>query len=450
MAREKVIVIGGGISGLAAASKLGAAGIPVQLLEARDRLGGRIFTHHVSDFESPIELGAEFIHGTPPEIWDRVRTSEIETIEVDGDNWCASDKGINRCDFFSQIDSILDEMDDSQPDESFLRFLERRFPNPTKDPKLEKAKQKALGYITGFEAADPDLVGVHWLVQSMRAEESIEGERAFRAKHGYGDLLEGFLRELASYDVSVRTGTIVDRIQWSSGKVEVRAHNADGTVLLRTSRLLVTLPLAVLKAERKFGAVQFVPPLPADKIAALQKLEMGEVIRVVLRFRERFWDAISDGKQTLSDMSFLFSEDEWFPTWWTTMPERKPVLTGWAPFRAARRLSGQDDAFVRNQALRSLCRILGVSLRNLESWLEGFYFHDWQSDPFARGAYSYGAVGGDGAQRALAASLQNTVFFAGEATDTTGHNGTVHGAIASGYRAAREILDAHALRSFAS
>jgi len=444
MSQEKVIVIGGGISGLAAASKLGAAGIPVLILEARNRLGGRIFTHHLSDSDSPIELGAEFIHGTPPEILDRLRNSGTEITEVDGDNWCTSDQGINRCDFFSQIDSILEEMDDSQPDESFLKFLERCFPNPTKDPKLEQAKQRALGYITGFEAADPALVGVHWLVQSMRAEEQIQGDRSFRPRHGYQALVEGFQHELASYDVSVRTGTVVDRIQWSSGRVEVTAHNAEGTVLLKTSRLLITVPIAVLKAEGKSGVVQFTPPLPIDKTSALEKFKTGEVIRVVLCFRDRFWEAISDGKQTLSNMTFLFSKDEWFPTWWTTMPKRTPILTGWAPFRAARRLSGQDDAFVRDQALRSLCRILGVSLRNLENWLEGFYFHDWQTDSFVRGAYSYGAVGSEGAQSALAAPLQSTLFFAGEATDTTGHNGTVHGAIASGYRAAKEILETHA------
>jgi monoamine oxidase len=72
--------------------------------------------------------------------------------------------------------------------------------------------------------------------------------------------------------------------------------------------------------------------------------------------------------------------------------------------------------------------------------LERAYFHDWQSDPFSRGAYSYGRVGADGAQQVLAAPLEKTLFFAGEATDTSGHNGTVHGAIASGHRAAREIL----------
>ena len=81
-----------------------------------------------------------------------------------------------------------------------------------------------------------------------------------------------------------------------------------------------------------------------------------------------------------------------------------------------------------------------VRTDDLARLLEAEYIHDWQSDPFSRGAYSYGKVGADGAQEALASPVENTLFFAGEATDTGGHNGTVHGAVASGVRAAREIL----------
>jgi monoamine oxidase len=90
--------------------------------------------------------------------------------------------------------------------------------------------------------------------------------------------------------------------------------------------------------------------------------------------------------------------------------------------------------------LKALGSLLGVGMAELSQLLEAAYFHDWQSDPFSRGAYSYGAVGADGAQQALASPIENTLFFAGEATDTSGHNGTVHGAIASGRRAAQEII----------
>lgn len=215
---------------------------------------------------------------------------------------------------------------------------------------------------------------------------------------------------------------------------------------LTASQVLITVPLAVLRADRaEVGAIEFFPALPDAKLAAMEKMETGAIVRVVLRFRERFWETIAPpaGRgESLAGMSFLFSQDEWFPTWWTAMPATFHVITGWAPFRSAERLSGQDEQIVVQRALLSLSKLLGVELEVLKRELAQAHFHDWQSDPFSRGAYSYGCVGADGAQESLAAPLADTVFFAGEATDVTGHNGTVHGAIASGYRAADEIWSA--------
>jgi monoamine oxidase len=139
-------------------------------------------------------------------------------------------------------------------------------------------------------------------------------------------------------------------------------------------------------------------------------------------------------------MGFLLSDDEWFPTWWTSMPRELPIITGWAPFRCGERLSGRTHEFVVERSLETLGRLLNVDRRTLHDDLQGAHFHDWQSDPFSRGAYSYGKVGSDGAQEELARPIADTLFFAGEATDITGNNGTVHGAIASGYRAATQIL----------
>ncbi len=439
MAEPDVLIIGAGVAGLAAAYVLGSAGLSVCILEARDRIGGRIFSAPGTD----IALGAEFIHGKPAEIWQPLQQAGVEIVEVTGDPWCLSGARLCPCDFFSQVDAILEQMDDSLPDESFLDFLERCCSKDANDAKAEEVKRRAIGYVTGFNAADPALVGVHWLVQIMRAEKAVDGERAFRPRGGYAELIELFRKRLAGYNVAISTGTVVEEVGWAPAAVEVTANRAEKSVELRAARVLVTLPLAVLKAPLgQSGAVQFTPPLPQPKLDAVGRLEMGSVIRVTLRFRERFWEKISPpGKaKTLSDLGFLFSQDEWFPTWWTAMPERLPIITGWAPFRAAERLSGQDESFVIERSLQTLGRLLRVDWLKLERLLQNGYFHDWQNDPFSRGAYSYGKVGADGAQQALADPLENTLFFAGEATDVMGNNGTVHGAIASGYRAAKEIL----------
>jgi monoamine oxidase len=189
--------------------------------------------------------------------------------------------------------------------------------------------------------------------------------------------------------------------------------------------------------------------LPEKKQHALCKLEMGKVIRITLRFRECFWNDLPRGNhrsKTMEGMGFLFSQDEWFPTWWTGQHKAMPLLTGWAPFHCAERLSGRSKEFVAEQSLHTLHRLMGVSIRELKSLLEAAYCHDWQADPFSRGAYSYGKVGADGAQQSLAMPLENTLFFAGEATDITGNSGTVHAAIASGERAAVEIAQAAGMK----
>jgi len=197
----------------------------------------------------------------------------------------------------------------------------------------------------------------------------------------------------------------------------------------------------VLQAEPQ--SVRFEPELPAEKRNALEKLAMGKVVRVTLCFRERFWQNLRGrpGSGTLRKLSFLFSRDNFFPTWWTQMPEPVPIITGWAPAHAAESLAGMNADAIVDKAIQSLSKLLLIDKSHVKAQLTASYFNDWDSDPFSRGAYSYVKVGGEGCQQVLGSPISNTLFLAGEATDTSGHNGTVHGAIASGRRAARDILD---------
>jgi monoamine oxidase len=446
--KNSVIVIGAGAAGMSAAVELAEAGFAVSILEARERIGGRMFTQRDPAIDAPIELGAEFIHGKPQETWKLLQAHNVPITEVDGDSWCVTENGLTSCDFFSDVDKILEKMSEHDPDESFLYFLERCFSSDGHDTKLEEAKRRAIRYVSGFNAADPGLVGTQWLVKEMRAEEQIEGERAFHAGNGYADLVAIFRERMAKNRVSIETETVVERVKWKAGAAEIFAPSPRGAVTLAAARVLVTVPLGVLQADAgNIGALEFVPGLPARKREAMRKLEMGKVIRVVLRFRHRFWDDIRPTKsKDLSSMSFLLSDDEWFPTWWTTVPRKLPLLTGWAPFEAGERLSGKSCDFVTEKSLETLHHLLGVSKEDLEGEFEAAYFHDWQSDPFSRGAYSYGKIGANAAQEELARPLEGTLFFAGEATDLTGNNGTVHGAIASGQRAAKEIVQSFTSR----
>jgi len=439
-----VVIIGAGAAGLTAAGELIQSGLSIIVLEARNRLGGRMFTVRDPVLNVPIELGAEFIHGLPPEIWQPLQTNHVATHEVEGENWCVRAGKLSTCDFFEDVNAILEQMDASLPDESFLRFLRRRLPESERTPHQREVLERAVGYVSGFNAADPDRVGIHWLVKGMEAEERIEGDRAFRAANGYHDLLEIMIRKLAAASIPIQTETVVSSLTWTRGQVELAAERLGQSCSFSARAALITVPLGVLKAPSgEPGTIRFMPGLPAEKLGALEKIEMGHAARVVLRFGDRFWENIRapQSTKTLSNLGFLFSQDGPFPTWWSAMPSRVPLLTAWAPFRSAEELAGASSARAGEKAVASLSRLLQRPQQELAGLVETSYFHDWQSDPFSCGAYSYGAVGWDGAAEALGAPVENTLFFAGEATDITGNNGTVHGAVASGKRAACEIRD---------
>jgi monoamine oxidase len=447
MGDPDVIVIGAGAAGLTAAAELGRSGLRVTLLEARNRIGGRMFTVHDSKCDAPVELGAEFIHGRSPEIWDLIKAHKIRTTEVSGDRWCVQEGKLSTCSFFSEVDDIIEKMNDREPDQSFNEFLDQCCSSAKNDNHLREAREWARRYVSGFNAADPAVVGVHWLVKEMRAEEQIHGDRSFRAHNGYADLVAVFQRQIDDAGVTLQGNTVVECVRWRSGNAEIVTRGSNGAQAFSAARVLITVPLGVLQAGRdENGAIRFDPELPEEKQAAITNIMMGKVIRVTLRFRERFWESLPRSPEkhskTMDELSFLFSHDDCLPTWWTMSPEKLPFLTGWAPFHHAQRLSGQTESFVVEQSLRSLHRVLGITVQELETLFEHIYFHDWQNDPFSRGAYSYGKVGGGGAEEVLAEPIENTLFFAGEATDTGGHNGTVHGAIASGKRAAEEITKA--------
>ena len=156
----------------------------------------------------------------------------------------------------------------------------------------------------------------------------------------------------------------------------------------------------------------------------------------LLRFRHAFWEELEGGKY--EGAAFFHSATTPFPTFWTSLPLRAPLLTAWIAGPKAAQLSTFEMPDIVRQALESLSTIFGGRAHS-ELELEAAYLHNWQTDPFARGAYSYIAVGGADARNALAAPLDDTLFFAGEATDTANEAATVTGALQSGERAAREV-----------
>jgi monoamine oxidase len=156
-----------------------------------------------------------------------------------------------------------------------------------------------------------------------------------------------------------------------------------------------------------------------------------------------------DAARRLGDFSFLFAREEIFPTWWTSMPDPAPLLTAWIGGRKAldlqRRMRAHADPFaIRNECLSELAKIFELSPPALENRLISWHAHDWQSDEYARGAYSYAPAGARDAAERMTVPVDDRLFFAGEHTDVEGHWGTVHGALASGKRAALQLMSARA------
>jgi monoamine oxidase len=434
----EVVVIGAGVSGLACAQALCEAGLRVTILEARSRVGGRIWTVHPSLTNESVELGAEFIHGLPREVWQIVERAGLQTHELTGNRWRLEQARLAPMSgSWDLIDSIFRRIDESAPDRSFQDFLEHACGDLPQHTRIE-----AAAYVESFHACNASRISAHALARWHRSDREIQGHRGFRFPKGYEGLVGALVAASKPDLLSVRLNTVVTEIAWNASMVEVTTQSPDQPqrASIRAEAAVITLPLGVLQAPLGTdGAVRFQPEL-TEKADALKQLEMGTAIRLVLCFRHCFWADPKVVRSPMSDMSFLSTPEELFPTWWSSVSVGNAMLTGWSGGVRAERLSGRGSAAIMERGLEVLQHIFGVPLETLRALVQQSFVHDWQSDPYSRGAYSYALADSKEAARRLAAPLRNTLFFAGEATDFSGQNGTVHGAIASGQRAATELL----------
>jgi monoamine oxidase len=430
-----VVIIGAGVSGLAAASELHKSGLSVLVLEARDRVGGRTWTRHEPDLSAPIELGAEFIHGRVPETFELLREVGKAALSTAGAHWTLRGGTLvqNTDDVFGAIQTALEQSKAlDQPDVPFETWLARS-PQYGLPP---EAATMARAFVEGFDAADPARVSTHFVAKEWGSGGMLDSPQ-FRPLGGYSSVLAGLAGSLDREKIRVQLHTVVREVRWKKGSVAIEATFLDQPFSVKATRAIVTLPLGVLKAPPEtLGAVRFVPALDAKR-SALQRLEFGPVLKLSLRFRKAFWEELDGGKY--QDAAFFHSPQTAFPTFWTTLPLRAPLLTAWIGGPKAARLSTASEPDIVRQALESLSTTFGGHAQS-EFELEAAYLHNWQTDPFARGAYSYLGVDGSEARQLLAEPLEETLFFAGEATNTQNEAATVAGALQSGVRAAREVL----------
>ena len=422
------IVIGAGAAGLAAARRLARRSARVLLIEARERAGGRVWTLAMPRRVTPAELGAEFVHGPAPESRDLLRAAGSAAVDAGGESWICRHGDLRPDESFIGAGEIFLGARSLARDESVADFL-LRFGG---DPALREKAVAARAFVEGFEAADPAIASARAIGDEWA---SGTDARSARPLLGYGPLIERLRAECVASGVAIEFSSAVREIAWRRGEVVVRADAEAGVRTANARTAIVTLPVGVLR-RRGEGAVRFDPELPPAKLEALERIEMGHVVKVALAFQTAFWEDAGDGR--FRDAGF-FHCDEWtFPTYWTQLPVRGELIVAWAGGPKAGALRGVAEADLIERAAKGFGMAIGEP-RLTAAELVGGMTHDWSSDPFARGAYSYVAVGGGGGARAaLGAPLDGTIFFAGEATSTDGEGGTVNGALRSGERAADE------------
>jgi monoamine oxidase len=426
------VVIGAGAAGLAAAATLARAGACALVLEARERIGGRIWSHHEPGLPVPIELGAELIHGRARATFALLERAGAAAVDTGGQRWTLRNGRLERsAELFAEVRRALQESRAlDERDLAFGTYLERHLARRLSP----EARAFARMLAEGFDAADTKRASARALVREWTGGSSVDAPQ-FRPLGGYSALLARLEAELRGTRVRLQLGTVVERVCWKRGEVTVHARFLGRSFRVQASRALVTLPLGVLQESRGEGSVRFEPAL-ARKRKALGQLAPGPVLKVLLRFRHAFWEKLDHGRYARA--AFFHVPGAAFPTFWTALPVRVPLLVAWAAGPNAARLQEAPKSRIVAAALASLSSMFDGG--ELAAGLESAWVHDWQSDPFARGAYSYERVGGERARVALAEPLLDTLYFAGEATDVEGEAGTVAGALQSGERAAREAL----------
>jgi monoamine oxidase len=240
-------------------------------------------------------------------------------------------------------------------------------------------------------------------------------------------LYDFLAREIQSNGGVIKLRHEVKKIVWRKDHVLITTVAQTFTA----RKCLITIPVSILGS----GSIHFQPTIPEVTLAASQ-IGFGGVIKVTLEFTSAFWETETPRK--FKNLQFLFS-DEKIPTWWSQIPDNRPILTGWLGGPSAETLNENDEAIFQS-AIESLSNAMDYPVANIQKHMNAWHVDQWTQDQFSKGAYSYAMIGSADAVKFLQQPIEGTLYFAGEALYSGPHRSTVEAALVSGRDVARLIL----------
>lgn len=431
MNEADVLIIGAGAAGLAAAYELSLFDKKIIVLEARDRIGGRIHTIKHERFEDVIEAGAEFIHGNLPFTIKLLKKAALKYHHSNGKMWQVYKGELEKsADFIEGWGEVMKRMKSLNTDMPFTDFLQQHF----SDEKYNELKESLLKFVEGYDAADASKASTLALKKEW---ENDDDKHQGRIDKGYIALLNFLAEKCKQKQAKINLSSVVTALNWSENQVEVITSNKQ---VYKASKAIITIPLGVWQAEEgSTGSIIYTPDL-GDKKEAAKKMGYGSVIKFNFQFSNRFWEEDNIPHQ-MENAGFIFS-DAAVPTWWTQKPNKNSLLTGWLAGPKAFALKDTDEEQILKLAVDSLAYIFKVSPKYIQKKLTNHFITNWTTDVFSRGAYSYATLDTNWAKKVVNEPVQNTLYFAGEALYKGTETGTVEGALVSGRETVKQMIGA--------